>query len=216
MRVVIVDDHPIVREGLRSLLEAQPDIEVVGEATSGEEAVSKVEALKPDIALMDITMLGMSGLEATRRIKQHNPEVKILALTMHQSDEYFFEMLEAGASGYFVKGGSFNELILALRAICRGEIFLHPTVAGKLLTDYMQQVRSQQTAESRGGLTLRQREILKLTAIGYGSREIAERLKIKPSSIRRHRANIMAKLGVRSRAEMVRYAIQRGIINLDT
>jgi two-component system response regulator NreC len=216
MRVVIVDDHPIVREGLRTLLAAQPDIEVVGEATSGEEAVRRVEATRPDIVLMDITMLGMNGLEATRRIKQRCPEVKILALTMHQHEEYLFAMLEAGVSGYFVKGGSFSELVSALRAISRGEVFLHPIVAGKLLGEYLRRARSPQAAESHGGLTPRQREVLKLVAAGYDSREIAERLRLKPSSIRRHRANIMAKLGLRNRAELVRYAIQRGMVDLDT
>jgi two-component system response regulator NreC len=216
IRVLIADDHVIVREGLRTLLEAQPDIEVVGEAASGEEAVSKAKALGPDIVLMDISMPGMNGLEATRQIREDSPEVKILALTMHEGDEYFFKILEAGASGYFIKGGSSSELISALQAVQQGHVFLYPTMASKLVRDYMQRVRSGQAKESYDGLTNREREILRLIAEGYSNQEIAERLVLSPSTVQTHRANIMSKLQLHSRTELVKYAIQHGFITLDT
>lgn len=216
IRVLIADDHIIVREGLRALLEAQSDIEVVGEAANGNEAVNKTKEIQPDIVLMDITMPGMSGLEATQKIKQQSPDVKILVLTMHESDEYFFKMLDAGASGYFVKGGSINELISALRAVWHGDVFLYPTMAKKLLGDYLQRVRAGQDTERYDGLTNREREILKLVAEGRTNQEIAELLFLSPATVQTHRAHIMAKLGLHSRTELVKYALQRGFVSLDT
>ena len=216
IRVLIVEDHVIVREGLRALLEAQSDIEVVGEATNGEEAVSKTEELGPDVILMDITMPGMNGLEATYRIRQGNQEVRILALTMHESDEYFFKVLEAGASGYFVKGGSSGELISAIKSVWRGDVFLYPTMAKKLLGDYLRRVKSGQDRESYDGLTGREREVLKYIAEGDNNQKIAERLVLSPATVQTHRANIMGKLGLHSRTELVKYALQRGYISLDT
>jgi two-component system response regulator NreC len=216
IRVLIVEDHVIVREGLRALLEVQSDIEVVGEATNGEEAVSKTEEVGPDVILMDIAMPGMNGLEATQRIRQGNQEVRILALTMHESDEYFFKVLEAGASGYFVKGGSSGELISAIQAVWRGDVFLYPTMAKKLLSDYLQRVKLGQDRESYDGLTSREREILKYIAEGDNNQKIAERLVLSPATVQTHRANIMGKLGLHSRTELVKYALQHGYISLDT
>ncbi len=216
MRILIADDHVIVREGLRTLLEAQPDIEVVGEATDGEEVVNKTKEVQPDIVLMDITMPGMSGLEATYQIKQYNPDVKILVLTMHESDEYFFKMLEAGASGYFVKGGSSSELVSALRAVWNGDVFLYPTMAKKLLNDYLDRVRAGQDKKYYDGLTNREREILKLIAEGHTNQEIAELLVLSTTTVQTHRAHIMTKLGLHSRTELIKYALQRGFISLDT
>ncbi len=216
MRVLIADDHVIVREGLRALLEAQPDIKVVGEAADGEEAVKKTREVQPDIVLMDITMPGMNGLEATRQIRQHSPDVKILALTMHEGNEYFFKILDAGASGYFIKGGSSSELISALRAVWSGDVFLYPTMAKKLLSDYLRRVRTGQDKESYDGLTNREREILKLIAEGHTNQEIAELLVLSVATVQTHRAHIMAKLGLHSRTELIKYAIRRGFITLDT
>ncbi|MBI2831731.1 MAG: response regulator transcription factor [Chloroflexi bacterium] len=216
IRVLIADDHVLVREGIRALLEAQPDIEVVEDATNGEEAVSITEASHPDIVLMDITMPVMNGLEATREIRRHSSEVKILVLTMHEGDEYFFKILEAGASGYFVKGGSFTELISAVRAIWRGDVFIHPTMAKKLLNDYLQGVRSGQEKESYDGLTNREQEILRLVAEGNNNQEIAENLVLSPATVQTHRANIMSKLRLHDRTELVKYALRHRIIVLDT
>lgn len=215
MRILIADDHAIVREGLRSLLGAQPDIEIVGEATNGEEAVSKTKELQPDIVLMDITMPGLNGLEASRQLREHSPQVKILVLTMHESDEYFFKFLEVGAAGYFVKGGSSSELISALRTVWRGDVFLYPTMAKKLLSDYLQRVRAGQGKEDYDGLTKREREILKLIAEGYTNQEIAERLVISITTVQTHRAHIMAKLGLRSPTELIKYAIRHGFVTLE-
>ena len=216
IRVLIADDHVIVREGLRALLEAQPDIKVVGEATDGEETVNRTKEIQPDIILMDITMPGMNGLEATRQIKEHYPDVKILVLTMHESDEYFFKILDAGASGYFVKGGSSTELISALRAVWRGDAYLYPTMAKKLLSDYLQRVGAGDDKVSYDGLTNREREILKLIAEGHTNQEIAELLVLSIATVQTHRAHIMAKLGLHNPTELIKYAIRRGFITLDT
>ncbi|MBM2825646.1 MAG: response regulator transcription factor [Dehalococcoidales bacterium] len=216
LRLLIADDHVIVREGLRAILEAQPDIEVVGEAANGEEAVDKTRELKPDVILMDITMPGMGGLEATRQIKKSHPEVKVLALTMHESDEYFFKMLESGASGYFIKGGSSSELIVALRAVWKGDVFLYPTMAKKLLSDYLQRVKSGQDRESYDGLTNREREILRIIAEGHTNQEIADLLVLSVATVQTHRAHIMSKLGLRHPAELIKYAIRHGFITVDT
>ncbi|MBI2832223.1 MAG: response regulator transcription factor [Chloroflexi bacterium] len=216
MRVLIADDHVIVREGLRSLLQAQPDIEVVGEAADGEEAVRKTEELQPDVVLMDITMPGMSGLEATRQIRKDNPNVKILVLTMHESDEYFFKMLDAGVSGYFVKGGSSNELLAALKTISQGDVYLYPTMAKKLLSDYLQRVRAGADKETYDGLTGRERQILKLIAEGRTTQDIADSLVLSGATVQTHRAHIMSKLGLRSRTELIKYAIKHGYVTLET
>ncbi len=216
MRILIADDHAIVREGLRTMLEAQPDIEIVGEATDGEEAVNKTKEVQPDIVLMDITMPGMNGLEATRQIRQLDPDVRILVLTMHEGDEYFFKILEDGASGYFVKGGSSSELISALRVVWNGDMFIYPTMTKKLINDYLQRVKAGQDEESYDGLTKREREILKLLAEDHTNQEIAELLVISTATVQTHRANVMAKLGLHSRTELIKYAIRRGFITLDT
>ncbi len=216
MRVLIADDHAIVREGLRTLMEDQPDIEVVAEATNGEEAVSKAMELQPDIVLMDITMPGLNGLEATRQIKEQSLDVKVLALTIHESDDYFFRMLDAGASGYFVKGGSFAELVSALRVVWHGDVFLYPTMTNKLLSAYLQRVRAGKDKKSYGGLTNREREILKLIAEGHTNQEVADLLVISVATVQTHRAHIMAKLGLHSRTELIKYAIRQGYITLDT
>jgi two-component system response regulator NreC len=215
MHVLVTDDHIIVREGLRAILDAQPDIQVVGEATNGLEAVQKVEETKPDIVLMDISMPEMNGLEATRQIKQAHPEVKILALTMHEGDEYFFEVLQVGASGYFVKGGSSQELLGALRALQQGDVYISPIMTKKLLSDYLRHAKTGQDKEVYTGLTGREKEILKLVAEGLNNQEIAEKLFLSPATVQTHRANIMAKLGLHSRTELVKYALRNGMITLD-
>lgn len=215
IRVLVTEDHVIVREGLRAILDSQPDIQVAGEATNGLEAIKQNEELKPDIILMDISMPEMNGLDATRRIKQAHPEVKILALTMHEGDEYFFEALQAGASGYFVKGGSSAELLGALRALAQGDVYISPTMTKKLLSDYLRRAKTGQDKEVYTGLTGREKEILKLVAEGRNNQDIAEKLFLSPSTVQTHRANIMAKLGLHSRTELVKYALRHGLIVLD-
>ncbi|MBI2853191.1 MAG: response regulator transcription factor [Chloroflexi bacterium] len=216
IRLMIVDDHTIVRQGVRALLEDQPDIEMVAEAVDGAEAVQKAKDIQPDIILMDITMPVLNGLEATRRIKQQSPQIKVLVLTMHESDEYFFEILKVGASGYFIKGGSASELVSAIHAVARGDVFLYPTMAKKLMTDYLHRIGAGQGRESYDGLTNREREILKLIAEGNTNQEIADLLKLSVTTVQTHRAHVMAKLGLHSPAELIKYALRQGFITLDS
>lgn len=215
IRILIADDHAIVREGLRAILEAQPDFEVMGEAIDGQEAVDKTNQLKPDILILDLTMPRLSGLEAMRQIKLNNPDAKVLVLTMHENDTYFFQVLDAGASGYFIKGGSSAELVAALRTVWHGDVFLYPSMAKKLLGDYLKRVRMGKDKESYDGLTDREQEILKLIAEDRTNQEIAEQLVLSSSTVQTHRAHIMAKLGLHTRTELVKFAIHRGIITLD-
>lgn len=210
LRVLIADDHTIVRSGVRLLLEREPDIKVVGEALDGNEALAMVKRLHPDVILMDITMPGMDGLEATRQIKARWPDVKVLVLTMHRSDEYFFEMLKAGASGYVLKGAETSELIHAVRVVGQGEVFLYPTMASKLVGDFLSRVSK--GVESDPSLTQREKEILRMLAEGYSNKEIAEKLVVSPSTVHSHRTNLMSKLGLSNRREIIQYARQRGLI----
>ena len=210
IRVLIADDHTIVRSGLRLLLEAEPDIDVVGEALEGREALNLVEKHLPDVVLMDIAMPGMDGLEATRQIKDSWPQVKVLVLTMHRSDEYFFEMLKAGASGYILKGAETSDLIHAVRVVGRGEVFLYPTMAQKLVEDYLNYI--QWGEETGSSLSPREKEILRLLGEGCSTKEIAEKLVISPSTVHTHRSNLMIKLGLSKHRELIQYARQRGFI----
>ena len=210
IRVLIADDHPIVRSGLRLLLEAEADIDVVGEALDGVEALNLIQKQLPDVVLMDIAMPGMDGLEATRQIKERWPQIKVLVLTMHRSDEYFFEMLKSGASGYILKGAETSDLIRAVQVVGRGEVFLYPTMAQKLVKDYLNFI--QWSEESGSSLSSRETEILRLLSEGFSSKEIAEKLVISPSTVHSHRSNIMSKLGLNSRHELIQYARQRGLI----
>ncbi len=213
MRVLVVDDHAIVREGVCLLLKTYPDIEVVGEATDGDEAVEKVRELHPNIVLMDITMPRVSGLEATRLIKQEFSDVQVLALTVHGGAEYFFRILSAGASGYILKGAASSELITALRALHQGGVYLHPSVAGKLVNGYLRGLKSGEDRVAYDGLTEREREVLKLIGEGRTNQEIADMLFLSPNTVQTHRSRIMDKLGLHSRAELVKYAIGKGLID---
>jgi two-component system response regulator NreC len=210
IKVLIADDHTIVRSGVRMLLDAEPDIEVVGEALDGVEAVDLVAKLHPAVVLMDITMPGMDGMEATRHIKAEWPEINILVLTMHRRDEYFFEMLKAGASGYVLKGAETNELIHAVRVVARGEVFLYPTMTQKLVRDYLDRLSGSTEPESI--LTEREQQILRFLAEGFSSKEIAEKLVISPSTVYTHRSRLMDKLGLTSRHELVNYARRHGLL----
>lgn len=209
IRVIIADDHTIVRSGLRLLLEAEPDINVIGEALDGREALELIEKHQPDVVLMDIAMPGMDGMKATLQIKSRWPQVQVLVLTMHRSDEYFFEMLKAGASGYVLKGAETSDLIHAIRVVGRGEVFLYPTIAQMLVKDYLQFV---QWGEGAGtSLSPREKEILRLMGEGYSTKEIAEKLVVSQSTVHSHRSNLMSKLGLGNRRELIQYARRRGL-----
>ena len=208
--VLIADDHTIVRSGVRLLLEAETDIRVVGEALNGLEALELAESLQPDVVLMDITMPEMDGLEATREIKTRFPQINVLVLTMHRSDEYFFEMLKAGASGYILKGAKTSELINAVRVVYQGEVFLYPTMTQKLVNGYLK--LSEWDEEVGPTLSPREKEIMSLIAEGYSSKEIADQLVISPSTVHSHRGNLMDKLGLNNRRELIQFARKRGLI----
>lgn len=211
IRVLIADDHTIVRSGVRLLLAAEADMEVVGEARDGLEALAQIELLQPDVVLMDIAMPGLDGLSATREVKARWPQVNVLVLTMHREDQYFFETLRAGASGYVLKGAETSDLISAVRVVSRGEVFLYPTMAQRLVRDYLS--RTQSGEQAGPSLSPREKEILQLLAEGYSSQEIAEKLVLSPSTIHTHRSNIMSKLGLSTRHELVEYARQQGYIH---
>lgn len=210
IRVLLADDHTIVRSGVRMLLRSEADIEVVGEAENGREAIQMAINLQPDIVVMDIAMPEIDGLEATRQIKASCPNTNVLVLTMHRTDEYFFEMLRAGASGYVLKAAGTNELIHAMRVIAMGEVYLYPTMAKKLLSDYLDKVKHQAPMET--GLSRRESEILALIAEGYTNNEIAEKLVISASTVHTHRSKLLQKLNLSSRHELIQYARQAGII----
>jgi two-component system, NarL family, response regulator NreC len=212
IRLLLVDDHQVVRSGLRMLLASESDVEIVGEAGTAREALDSVRVLKPTVVLMDIGLPDLSGIDATREIKRTHPEVAVVALTIHEDEEYFFKMLEAGAEGYVPKRAAPEELITAIRAAAAGEVYLYPSLAKFLVKDYLAQDRSIDTASTLDGLTDREQEVLKYLAEGADNGEIAEALVISNKTVARHRENIMHKLGLHSRAELVRYAIRKGII----
>ena len=209
--LLMVDDHEIFRAGLRMLLQAQPDIQIVGEAENGRAAIAKAKELAPDIVLMDISLPDIDGFEATRQIKRALPNTAILALTMHESDEYFFKMLDAGASGYVPKKAAPTDLVSAIRVVHEGGVFLYPSVAKALVRDYMGRVAEGGEREAFDGLTEREQEVLKLIADGLPNQDIADKLTISVKTVERHRANIMAKLNLHNRTELVKYAIRKGL-----
>jgi len=212
IRLLLVDDHAVVRTGLRMLLEGESDMEIVGEAENASEALNKISLLKPEVVLMDIGLPDMSGIDATRSIKQLAPDTAVVALTIHEDEEYFFKMLDAGASGYVPKRAAPEELITAIRVTAQGEVYLYPTLAKLLVSDYLTQSQQPNKQATLDGLTPREYEVLTLLADGASNTEIAEQLNISPKTVARHRENIMGKLGLHSRAELVKYAIRKGII----
>ncbi len=216
IRVLLVDDHAVIRDGLRLLLSAEADFEVVGTACSGEEAARLVSSLQPDVVVMDITLEGQDGLETTRQIKtRHEDRVKVLALTIHEGPDYFFAMLEAGADGYVPKRAASEDLIQAIRVVAGGEVYLHHSVAGVLVQDFLngeaQPVESPNPV-NLARLTDRERVIMLLIAEGLRNQDIAEQLTISPKTVSRHRENILRKLNLRTRSELIRYAIKNGLI----
>jgi DNA-binding NarL/FixJ family response regulator len=213
IRVLVVDDHAILRDGIRSLLERQAGITVVGEASNGQEALVGVGELQPDIVLMDVAMPGMDGLEATRRIRETHPEVKVLILTQHDNREYIEPLLQAGASGYVLKRSGGREVVMAIRQVYEQGAFLEPSVARQVLQDYTRAARRDEAAVLH--LTEREREVLKLVVEGKSNKEIARILVISPKTVSVHRSNIMSKFGVHNSVELVRYVMQHNLVNLD-
>jgi DNA-binding NarL/FixJ family response regulator len=212
-RVLLADDHPIVLRGLVLVLDQQPDFEVVAEAHDGAEAVDLVLSGDVDLAILDVSMPRKTGLQAAREITQRKPDVRVLILSMHENEEYFFEALAAGASGYVLKTAVDRDLVEACRAAMRGEPFLYPGAVRALIREHLEHARRGETARS-DPLTPREQEIVKLIAEAHNNDEIAELLFISKKTVERHRANILEKLGMRDRVELTRYAIRRGLVQL--
>ncbi|MEO8625243.1 MAG: response regulator transcription factor [Candidatus Limnocylindrales bacterium] len=212
IRVLVVDDHTLIRQGIVGLLESQSDIEVVGQAGNGREAVATIQTIRPDVVLMDIAMPGISGLTATREIKERSPEVRILILTIHDREDYLFQALRAGASGYVLKGADVQDLLAAVRTAYRGEIYLFPSVTTTLVADYLRRARGGPDRAIYDGLSDREREILHLIAQGKTGPEIAAELFLSPHTVQSHRDHIMAKLDLHSKAALIKYAVARGLI----
>lgn len=209
--VVLVDDHALVRAGLRMLIEALPDMAVLGEGADGYQAIALVEQHQPHLVLMDIAMPGLNGLEATARITKQWPRVKVVVLSMHQDDQYVRQALKMGASGYLLKDSASTELALAVRAVLRGETYLSPAASKGVLTDYVQRLRSDDSAGVH--LTPRQREVLQLIAEGCSTKEVAQRLDLAVKTVETHRTLLMKQLDVHEVAGLVRYAVRAGIVS---
>lgn len=212
IRVVLADDHALVRAGMRSLLNGMPQVHVVAEAASGEEAVELAGRERPDVVLMDIAMKGITGLEAAARIRERHPEVRVVILSMHAGEEYVLQALRAGAVGYLLKDAATGELELALRSVMRGESWFSPAVSRQVVEGYVQRVGGEAAAEV---LTARQREVLRLVAGGKSTKEIAYDLTLSVKTVETHRAQIMERLGIRDVAGLVRYALRTGLVPPD-
>ena len=210
----MVDDHTIVRDGICALLALAGDIEVVGEAANGRDAVDMARELVPDVVLMDIAMPVLGGLEATRRIHKECPDIKVLALTQFGDRDYVFPFIEAGASGFLTKASASSELTAAIRCVYRGESFLSPAVAKLMIEDYQQTAATRDRSDSYDQLTDREKEVLKLIAEGYTTQEIANSLVISPKTVEGHRTSLMAKLDLHNRIDVVKYALRRGLIDV--
>ena len=213
INLLLVDDHQVVRTGLRMLLEGQPDMNIVGEADCGLQALEKANELTPDVIVMDITLPDITGIEATRQIKEAHPEIAVVALTIHEDEQYFFEMLQAGASGYVPKRAAPEDLITSIRAAYAGEIYIYPSLAKALVADFLGRSSQGTEKESLDGLTSREQEVLSLLAEGRSNDEIGDALNISKHTVARHRENLMRKLELHSRSELVKYAIRKGLIS---
>ena len=209
-RILVADDHPIVRSGLKKVLDAKPDMEVVAEAEDGAEAVDKALTADLHLAILDVSMPRLTGIQAAAELHKRKPELKLLMLSMHDSEQFLFEALKAGASGYVLKSGADTDIVDAVRAAMRGESYLYPSAVTTLVRDYVE--RGGRGEEEFDVLTPREVEVLKLIAEAYTSKEIADKLFISIKTVDRHRQNILEKLGMRDRVELTRYAIRRGLI----
>ena len=214
-RVLLVDDHVVVRQGLKALFADEGDIEVIGEASNGREALDFLAELEPDVVLMDISMPGLNGIEATRQIQQRHPGVKVVVLSMHANEEYVFQVLQAGASGYVLKQSDSLEVLSAIRAAVVGGSFLSPPISRTVIDDYLRRAQARGRGSDDELLTSREREVLQLLAEGKSNRDIADELSISIKTVETHRANMMTKLGLSSKTELVKYALRKGWAMLD-
>jgi two-component system response regulator NreC len=212
IRILLVDDHMVVRVGLKALLDTEPDLQVVGEAENGAEGVLKAQTLLPDVVVMDISMPEMNGLEATRRIRQECPASQVLILTVHAQEKYLFPVLQAGAAGYVLKSTADTALIDAIRTVARGGAFLYPTATRMLLEDYLNQRQNGSPTDAYDSLSEREREVLKLIALGHTAAQVGEHLSLSPKTVETYRARIMEKLSLDSRVDLVKYALARGLL----
>jgi DNA-binding NarL/FixJ family response regulator len=211
IRILLADDHALVRAGIRRILESEPDLSVVAEAADGAEAVELARGSTPDVAVLDVSMPTMTGLQAALEITRRAPTVRTLMLSMYDNEQYFFSALQAGACGYVLKSAADEDLVAACRAAMRDEPFLYAGVAGTLVRDFLERVRRGERIP-RAVLTEREDQVVKLIAEGNSSKEIAHKLVISVKTVERHRANVLAKLGMRDRTELTRYAIRAGLI----
>ena len=213
LRIVLAEDHTILREGLRALLSTDPNFEIIGEAPDGREAVRCVEKLEPDLLLIDLSMPRMSGMDAIREIKKRFPAIKIIALTVHKTEEYLLTTLKAGADGYVLKDATHEELVMAIKNVMGGKSYLSPGVSEKVIDGYLEGKESNRSLSSWETLSQREREVLKLIAEGYKNKEIAEDLCISLKTVEKHRANLMKKLDLHNAAALTVYALQKGLVN---
>ncbi len=212
IRVLLADDHAVLRAGLRALINAEPDMEVVGEAGDGIEAVERARELKPDVVVMDVAMPRLNGLEATQRIVESGLPSRVLVLTMHSEEQYLLQVLQSGGAGYLLKRSADTELMEAIRTVHRGEAFLYPSATKLLVEDYLGRVRAGSERDSYDDLTEREREVLKLTVEGFSNQEIADKLIISPKTVDTYRARIMEKLNLHHRSELIKYALKKGLL----
>ena len=213
VRIVLADDHTILREGLRALLSADPKFEIIAEAEDGRQAVRCVEKLGPDLLLMDLSMPRMSGIDAISEIKKRYPETKIIALTVHKTEEYLLTTLQAGAEGYVLKDATHDELVMAIHNVMAGKPYLSPGISEKIIEGYLEGKEGSLSLSSWQKLSQREREVLKLIAEGYKNKEIAEELCISLKTVEKHRANLMKKLDLHNAAGLTVYAVEKGLVN---
>jgi DNA-binding NarL/FixJ family response regulator len=209
LRILIADDHAVIREGLKALVNAQPDMEVVGEAENGRIAWHEAKSLEPDVAVVDISMPELNGEQVTQRLKQECPQVKVLTLTVHEDQAYLRQLLKAGASGYVLKRAVVAELIHAIRTVAAGGVYLDPALASKVVGNYIRE-QSVTSSPPRDDLSNRETEVLRLLALGYSNKEVAAHLNISIKTVETYKARLMEKLGIHSRVDLVRYAVRQG------
>jgi two-component system response regulator NreC len=215
IRVVVVDDHTLMRQGLVGLLDESPDIVVIGQAGDAATALDVIEAAKPDVVLMDVGLPGVSGLELTARVKRSVPDTQVLVVTMYEREDYLFEALRAGASGYVLKGADINDLLTAVRTVAQGETYLYQSLTGKLVADYLSRIDDGADRKGYEGLSEREREVLSLIAEGLTTAQIADKLFLSPHTVQTHRDHLMTKLDLHSRVALTKYAIRKGLIKLE-